>query len=56
LADAVEKCSNNDAVMEVGVEWAVQQCKELNAAGVPVLHFYTMSKAKATAAICQQIF
>jgi len=56
LAEAVEKCSNNAAVMEVGVEWAIQQCKELKAAGVPVLHFYTMSKAKSTAAICKHIF
>jgi len=56
LAEAVEKCSSNAAVMEVGIEWAIQQCKELKAAGVPILHFYTMSKAKATAAICKQIF
>lgn len=56
LSDAVEQCKDNAAVMQVGVEWAIQQCKELKAAGVPVLHFYTMSKAKATKAIAKEVF
>lgn len=56
LADEVEKCKDNKAVAEVGVEWAIQQCKELKAAGVPILHFYTMSKAGATAKIAKEIW
>ena len=28
----------------VGTEWLLQQSKELKAAGVPVLHYYTLGK------------
>ena len=37
LIDAVEDCNDNKAVREVGIEFAIQQSKELKAAGVPVL-------------------
>ena len=42
MAEAVEKAKTSEQVKEVGVEWAIQQCKELVAANVPCLHFYTM--------------
>jgi methylenetetrahydrofolate reductase (NADPH) len=35
-------------VNEVGIEWTISQAKELMKAGVPCLHFYTMSKSNAT--------
>ena len=38
LIKAVEACKNNNEVKQVGIEWAIQQSKELKAAGVPVLH------------------
>ena len=47
LADELEKCKNNQQVMEVGIEWGIQQSKELIAAGAPCLHFYTMGKSEA---------
>lgn len=47
LADDLEKCKNNDQVKEVGIEWGIQQTKELIAAGVPCIHFYTMGKSDA---------
>jgi methylenetetrahydrofolate reductase (NADPH) len=56
LADAVEKAKDDKQVKEIGIEWAIQQCKELKAAGVPVLHFYTMGRSEATKAIAQQVF
>ena len=56
LVNQVEKCSNNDEVKQVGIEWTTQQCKELIAADVPVLHFYTMGKAYQTKEICKNIF
>jgi methylenetetrahydrofolate reductase (NADPH) len=55
LADAVEKCKDNDAAKKVGVEWGIQQSKELIKAGVPVLHFYTMGKNDTTIAIVKAI-
>jgi methylenetetrahydrofolate reductase (NADPH) len=39
LIDAVDKCKTNADVKQVGIEWAIQQSREL--AGVPVLHYYS---------------
>lgn len=56
LASEVRKCSSNTAIKQLGVEWAVQQGKELIQAGVPALHFYTMSKSDSVHAIASQLF
>ncbi len=56
LIDAVDACSDNKAVRQVGVEWAIQQSKELKAAGVPVLHYYSMGKSDIIHAIAREVF
>lgn len=56
LVSAVEACRNNDAVRQVGTEWAIEQCRQLKAAGVPALHFYTMGKADNVEQIAKAIF
>lgn len=56
LVNAVEACKDDKAVKQVGIEWAIQQSKELKAAGVPVLHYYTMGLSEATKAIASQVF
>lgn len=56
LVRAVEQCKDNAAVREVGIEWAVQQGRELMAAGVPALHFYTMGKADNVERIAKTLF
>lgn len=43
-------------VKEVGIEWAIHQCKELKAAGVPCIHFYTMGDANTIRRIAEAIF
>ena len=45
LVDIVIKCKNNEQVRQVGVEWAIQQTKELIEFGAPCIHFYTMGKS-----------
>ena len=45
LVDEVLKCKTNTDVRQVGVEWAIQQTKELIEFGVPCIHFYTMGKS-----------
>ena len=45
LVDEVLKCKSNEAVRQVGVEWAIQQTKELIEFGAPCIHFYTMGKS-----------
>ena len=45
LVDEVLKCKTNEQVRQVGVEWAIQQTKELIEFGAPCIHFYTMGKS-----------
>jgi methylenetetrahydrofolate reductase (NADPH) len=55
IAD-VEKCKDNREVRQVGVEWCISQSKELIAAGVPVLHYYSMGKSSNIQKIAAAIF
>ncbi|SNZ00881.1 methylenetetrahydrofolate reductase [NAD(P)H] [Flagellimonas pacifica] len=56
LIDAVESCKNNKEVRQVGVEWCIEQSKELKEAGVPVLHYYSMGKSDNIKAIAKKVF
>jgi len=40
----------------VGVEWAILQSKELKAAGVPVIHYYTIGVSDNIRAIVKEVF
>lgn len=42
LVEAALKAKDEEAIRRVGIEWCIQQSKELKAAGVPCLHYYTM--------------
>ena len=56
LSDAVEKCKSSDQVKQVGIEWTIQQSKELVKFGVPVLHYYSMGKSQAVKQIATAVF
>ena len=56
LIEAVDGCSTNKDVRKVGIEWAIQQSKELKVAGVPVLHYYSMGKSDNIKAIAEAMF
>ncbi len=56
LVRMIENAASKEAVKEAGVAWCIQQAKELKAANVPVLHFYTMGKAHPTAEIARAVF
>ena len=45
LADLPE--DDKEALLEFGIEYAVEQCRSLIEFGVPGLHFYTMDKSKS---------
>ena len=45
LADELVKAKDNKEVREIGIEWTIKQSKELVENGIPLLHFYTMSKS-----------
>lgn len=56
LEDEIEKCKDNVAVKELGIEWAVKQSKELMKKGVPTLHFYSMGKSDPVYKIAKELF
>ena len=56
LSKELLKCKNNQDVEVVGIEWGIQQSKELKAANVPGIHYYTMSNSNAVYAIAKEIF
>jgi methylenetetrahydrofolate reductase (NADPH) len=56
LIEAVEDCNDNKAVRQVGVEFAIQQSKELLKYGVPVLHYYSMGKSDNIQAVAEALF
>jgi len=56
LVRAIEKCKTNKEVREVGIEFAIQQSKELMDYGVPVLHYYSMGKSDNIKKIASEVF
>ena len=56
LIMAVVKAKDNEAVKQIGIEWCIQQSKELVKAGIPVLHYYSMGKAENIKAIAGEVF
>ena len=56
LSKELLKCKDNAGVKQVGIEWGIEQTKELNAANVPCVHFYTMSNSDSVKAIAKEIF
>jgi len=52
----VVKCKDNKSVRQVGIEWCIQQSKELQAAGIPVLHYYSMGKSDNIKSVAEQVF
>ena len=56
LVKEVTSAKDNEAVNQIGVEWCTQQSKELVKAGIPVLHYYSMGKAKNIIAIAKNVF
>lgn len=55
LTKEVEKCKTKADVKRVGEEWCIMQSKELKAAGVPSLHYYTMSKSDGVINIARAV-
>ena len=56
LIMAVVKAKDNEAVAQIGIEWCIEQSKELQKAGIPVLHYYSMGKSENIRQIASQVF
>jgi methylenetetrahydrofolate reductase (NADPH) len=56
LESALAKVENNDdAAVEVGIEYATEQCEDLIKSGVPGIHFYSLNKSHSLQAICKNL-
>lgn len=56
LLEQIEKCKTDAQVKEVGIEWCINQSKELIKGNVPCLHYYTMGTSDTTRKVASAIF
>jgi methylenetetrahydrofolate reductase (NADPH) len=57
LEKSVLACKGNRLdIRQVGIEWAIQQSKELIAFGVPTVHYYSMGKSDNIVKIAKEVF
>ncbi len=56
LQREVEKCKDNKQARQVGVEWGIQQSRELIKFGAPVIHYFTMGRSDNIRAIARKVF
>lgn len=56
LAAEVQRCKTDEDARQVGVEWCVQQCKELVASGVPSIHFYSIGAVDSIAEVARVVY
>lgn len=56
LVKEVTKAKDNKEVNEIGIEWCIEQSKDLMANGAPCLHYYTMGRSRNIRRIVQACF
>ena len=56
LAAAIAAAKDGKARKQVGIEWCIQQSKELKAKGAPCLHYYTMGDVATIKQIVEQVY
>jgi methylenetetrahydrofolate reductase (NADPH) len=56
LSKELLKCKDNKEVEALGIEWGIQQSKELKERNAPCIHYYTMSNSSMVKAIAKEIF
>lgn len=56
LSNAILRCKTDEECEKVGAEWLLAQSRELKAAGVPVLHYYTLGKPKLIYKVVKDVF
>lgn len=55
LSMEIMKCKTDVDVEKVGSEWLLTQSRELKKAGVPVLHYYTLGKARVICNVVKEL-
>lgn len=55
LAAEVVKCKTDDDARQLGIEWGIQQARELYASGITSIHFFTVSAVDSVVAITEAL-
>ena len=55
LASEVLKCKTDDDAKQLGIEWTTEQCRQLYAAGVHNIHFYTVSAVDSVREVAKRL-
>lgn len=55
LAAEVVKCKTDDDARQLGIEWGIQQVRELYASGITSIHFFTVSAVDSVVAITKAL-
>ena len=56
LSTELEKCKSNEEARQVGIEWGIEQSRELKKAGVPAIHYYTIGVSGNIRKIVEKVF
>ena len=56
FASELRKCTTDEEVKAVGVEWCKAQCKDLLAHGAPGLHFYTFMASDSVYKVAKEVY
>jgi methylenetetrahydrofolate reductase (NADPH) len=56
LVNSIQDAKTAEARREAGIEWCIQQSKELKAAGVPCLHYYTMGDSDTIRKVAETVY
>ena len=56
LVNEINKAKTADSVYQVGIEWAIEQSRDLLAHGAPAIHYYTMAKPDNVCQIVEKVF
>ncbi|MCD4792280.1 MAG: methylenetetrahydrofolate reductase [Bacteroidales bacterium] len=56
LASEIAKAKDNKSANQTGIEWAIQQSKEIIEYGVPAVHFYTIGRSDNIKQIAKSVF
>ena len=53
--EILANADNPKAIQQIGAEWCISQIRELKAAGMPIVHLYTMGRTESIAKIVSRI-
>lgn len=56
LSSEMEKCTTDEQIKQVGIEWCTEQCRDLMKHGVPSIHFYTVSAVESIKEIAKRVY